>query len=155
MSLSLRGQPLHVYVATDATGQHKIGVTKDPKKRVYQVSRDRGRPVQFVHVEPLAPNSEAVEITAQLLLLPKHAGGEWFTVSTEEALAAVASARASVDAGEFPTTRLAYLKTRKLEPRLEKRIKAARGPMESRIEFLTVAAEAELKRRERQKGTSG
>ncbi|WP_310540838.1 GIY-YIG nuclease family protein [Phenylobacterium sp.] len=149
--LALRKQPLHVYVATDATGHHKIGVTQNPKLRAYQIGRDRGRPVRLVHVEPMAPNAEAVEITAHLALLSKHEGGEWFSVSEGDAVAAVVAARETVDAGVFPETRLAMLKSRKLGPAIEQQIKTARGPRESRMDFLRVAVLAELKRRERAK----
>lgn len=150
MSLSLRKEARHVYVASDATGMHKIGVTGNLKLRAYHLGRERGRPVSIVHSE-FIEQAEAIEVTAHMLMVDKHERGEWFEVTEAEALAAFIRAKEKVAAGERPEVRLSMLRSRTLGVAMERRMKLAYGPRESRTDFLRVAVEAELKRRERRK----
>jgi hypothetical protein len=84
----------HVYVAADANGRHKIGVTTNPRKRCGELSRDIGGVrVEIIHVEPHGQASFEVEKRAHNTLASHHDGGEWFNVSRETALAAVELAK--------------------------------------------------------------
>lgn len=144
-------QPRHVYVAADAEGRHKIGITANLKLRAYHLARDARREVKIIHHEPLDPQAELVEQTAMWFMADQQDHGEWFTVSADEMLNAIAKAKLAVARGEVPERRLSVLKRPTLGPRLEAAIEGARMPGETRKAFLRAAVEAELKRREKPK----
>lgn len=80
----------HVYIAADANGRHKIGVTSNPLKRCRELSRDLdGVAVSMVHLEPHALESFEIEGRAHAMLEDHHEGGEWFAVDRETAVSAV------------------------------------------------------------------
>lgn len=71
-----------VYVMDD--GLHrKIGISDNPAVRAKEVRRSA--PVRVVFAQE-APECRRVERKAHLILADRHVGGEWFSVSIEEAV---------------------------------------------------------------------
>lgn len=92
----------HVYVAADADGRHKIGITSNPRARCRQLSKDlEGGSVEMVRIEPHNDNAFDVERRAHASLASYHEGGEWFRVDRAAANAALdAAISASPSSGE-------------------------------------------------------
>lgn len=88
-----------VYVVGGEAGPRKIGITGDIKARLYNLS--------FVSKQQLAvlasfdmagDDARVVEKIAHALLQEKRSNGEWFNVSTEEAIAAITEAMTQIEA---------------------------------------------------------
>lgn len=149
-----------VCVARDGRGRHKIGSTGNPRLRAYHLRRKTGLPVEIVHLTKATSAGELVEIAAHWLLADSHIGGEWFNVTAEQAIEAVAEASIQIEAGSRPASRLAKGGRPIMFPDLSPasllrgtlaRIDAARTDGENRADFIRQAVERELKRRERDK----
>lgn len=148
MGLKLYGnRPSSVYVAVDANGWHKVGHTAKPTLRRYHLERDRGCPVQIIHVEPERPNAEYVEVAAHWLLAEYENAREWFKVDEATARRAVDEAREKVDAGHIPHSRFAYERRKVLEIDQDRRARAALASGETMQRFIRLAVESELTRR--------
>lgn len=84
-----------VYVAADGMGALKIGFTKNLRKRLYDLSRERGTSIRLVlavqcGVDAIGdPRAYCVEQQAHRLLAPNRLKGEWYRVSEMEAMEAV------------------------------------------------------------------
>lgn len=149
--ISFGSWPDHVYIASAGPTLHKIGKTKNPKVRRYQLQRELGRLVSFVHVDPPTQDADAIETTAHWLMEADLDFGEWFAVDELTARAALAKAKELVAAGNLPTRRLTLEKRSLLGEAVEARVDAARRPGETRKGFIREAVEREIKRRERTK----
>lgn len=158
---------LHVYIAADQRGRHKIGVTNNPLSRCRQLSRDLGgERVEMVHIEAHSRLSRELERLAHEALASHHDGGEWFVVERSAALAALELAR--LQAGAPPrspglpaaqTVRPAPSSRGGRKKEFEERITLplAKGKPqeidsalkagEARVEFIRDAIDAELARR--------
>jgi len=90
----------HVYVAAASglTGL-KIGYSSNLDERRKAISQCVGQPVEFVAVHPHG-DAAAVEAMAHWLLREHQAHGEWFSVTVEQASAAIMDAAERVRLGE-------------------------------------------------------
>lgn len=149
-------RPQSVYVASDGSGRHKIGVTADAAVREYHLSRDAGTKATIRHLTPPTPRGQIIEATAHWLLAEMRSQGEWFDVSEAAALAAVEEAIRLVDAGHVPDRRLCVggrpvlypdkLRSEFCEGTLA-RIQAVLTEGENQVGFIREAVERELARR--------
>jgi len=141
--------PRHVYVATDDKGWHKVGTTANLGLRRYHLERDRGTPVRMVHFEPMQPQAELIEISAHWLLAGHENSREWFRVDAETAIGAVRQAAQDVAGGHVPHTRFSGDRRKAIDAEQDAAINKALRHGESFAQFLRVAVERELERRER------
>ncbi len=138
-----------VYVADDGCGHHKIGVTADPKLRLYHLRRDTKRPVEMVRVVDPTSDAEWIEMAAHWRLAEFHVHGEWFSVDRTTALAALDGAISAVANGERPSQR--FIRGGRgvtFSHGVLARVEALVGPSH-RTRFIREAVELEIKRRER------
>ncbi len=149
MTASFSTWPRHVYIASDGRGRHKIGQTVNLKSRRYNLSRDLGRPVTIIHADPVSPDADAIECAAHWLLVERHGGREWFEVSEADARDALSTAKAQVAAGQLPEHRLVLIERYGLPALIARDVAKACGARETPREFVHLAIQAELKRRER------
>jgi len=87
-----RCMPRCVYVASDGSGLHKIGMSRDPEARCRSLTQALGRQVQMLFSTPITPNGRAVEEMSHSALSDRHQGNEWFSVNADVAIAAVEKA---------------------------------------------------------------
>lgn len=99
-----------VYIIAAGHGPRKIGMGGDPKKRL--------QALQTAHYDKLTLEycvethaAAMVEREAHALLASKRLSGEWFDVSDGEAFAALALAKATVDARRVEAGRLRVVET--------------------------------------------
>lgn len=137
----------HVYVAVDANGWHKIGITAAPKIRAYHLARDRRMPVEILKLFPPRKDAHRVEVTAHWLLSEYENGREWFNVDRATALSAVEDAYAKVDAGHIPHSRFSYERRKVKSAEQDARVRDALFPGETMKRFFDEAVERELERR--------
>lgn len=92
-----------VYVIHSAGGFVKIGISGNPARRAADLRPHQPFTVELVHVrDPGNLKARLVEAAAHHLLKDRHVRGEWFEVSTEEAIAAIEAAVTMVAAGWGP-----------------------------------------------------
>lgn len=89
--------PSALYVIRSESGLVKLGRSVDPEKRLKVVSRSSGFLAHLHHVTPIREDASFVEAAAHKVLESKRRTGEWFDVTAEEAVAAIASAIEAVD----------------------------------------------------------
>lgn len=92
-----------VYAISSEDGITKIGKASSPTRRV--ASLNTGSPVKLTlkYESPAMDAADLVEKLAHQLLAEKRLNGEWFSVSTEEAISAISAAIAMVERGILPT----------------------------------------------------
>jgi hypothetical protein len=89
----------HVYVAHGPLG-HKVGIAGNVASRLRFVEYEACGPVALVHSWHRPADARLVEYNAHHILHEHLSSGlEWFAVSEQEALAAVETAIARIDAG--------------------------------------------------------
>jgi Meiotically up-regulated gene 113 len=90
-----------VYVITADHGLSKIGISNDPAGRLKSLQTGSAHPLRVALAIPVPTASTAYEIEqeAHALLTDRRASGEWFSVSSNVAIAAVygAAERLGVD----------------------------------------------------------
>lgn len=81
-----------VYVATDSTGQIKIGVSASLPRRLYQLSRARGEAVTLVarFDVPTMRMARSIEASAHRAFDAAALGEEWFSCSGSDAVGFIA-----------------------------------------------------------------
>ncbi|WP_300573464.1 GIY-YIG nuclease family protein [Phenylobacterium sp.] len=141
----------NVYAAVDGSGAVKVGYSSNIPLRMYHLSRQRGRPVEVFYVEPDLEKANITELLAHWILVDHHDHSEWFLVSPERAKEAIIEARDRVASGERPTSRPFQIRRQDFGPNLEAAILQSKRPAESRKEFIRMAIENEIKRRQRAK----
>lgn len=87
-----------VYVMESDLGLVKLGISNNPSARLRTIRSSSGVPVQLVHSSSARPDARAVEAAAHKLLSEKRRAGEWFDVSPDEAIEAIAQAVKIVEA---------------------------------------------------------
>jgi hypothetical protein len=128
----------HVYIAADADGRHKIGVTNNPRARCLQLSRDLGGiAVEMVHIEPQSSSALEIERHAHQALAALHDGGEWFRVDRSVAISALTMAKLSV----APLTAPSLPPPQVFLPPPKVRLRPGRPPQFKDPEPLTIKAE--------------
>lgn len=88
-----------VYIATADPRRHKIGVSRDPARRLRGLSAASGYRLVLAEARP-SVDAIAIERMAHWLLRAARLHGEWFAVDTATALAAVTEAVRRIEAGE-------------------------------------------------------
>lgn len=145
-----------VYVIASAPDCHKIGIAYDPAKRLRSLNGASPVPLTLVASSP-SEEARKVEAMAHWLLRDSHLQGEWFRVSQERALAALAEAAEAVAAGDEPGPRVAGAGRPRgnakpthvrLPPEAMRQIDEIVGKY-GRAQFIREAIEEELDRRER------
>jgi hypothetical protein len=81
----------------DQCRQHvKIGVTKDPERRLAEIQTGQSRKIDYAFIAPTSGDPRAVEKEAHAMLARSRLNGEWFDVPPELAIAAVTGAAAKL-----------------------------------------------------------
>jgi T5orf172 domain len=80
-----------VYVLKSDHGLIKVGISKDPEKRLKGIRANSGLVIDLAHARELE-NAAAVEHAAHVILNTKRRGGEWFDITVEEAVSAIDAA---------------------------------------------------------------
>lgn len=146
-----------VYVMGNPRGPQKIGIAKNPAARLWAVQSGNHSTISLSFTERLERQAAAkVESHAHWLLRDRRLSGEWFNVTPEKAAEAVRTAIEAVSRGDAegrPSVGRKMLWPDKVVAPLPEgtlaRIDAVREDGESKTDFLRVAVEAELIRRER------
>lgn len=100
------GQPdtAFVYVIAADRGPVKIGVSKDPARRLVKAQTDNPAKLRVLHrLEVAISLSRIVETRAHEIAEKHHVGGEWYCLTAEEAVGVISLAAADVAAGYRPT----------------------------------------------------
>ena len=95
------GKPAFLYVITDGSGSHKVGLSTSPRKRLGQLQTGCPRRLTLVRTseEPFHEPDE-VEAYAHWLLQEARELGEWFNVTEEAAWVALVAAGEAVARGD-------------------------------------------------------
>lgn len=88
-----------VYIMESDSGLVKIGISKNPLKRANTLENSSGNNIKLRHTLDL-DNAKAVEKAAHYILRAKRKNGEWFNVSTREAVRAISDAVKLLSAGQ-------------------------------------------------------
>jgi prevent-host-death family protein len=93
----------HVYVISAGNATVKVGIAQNPeiRKQFLQAGHYEPLKVAFSHASD-KKESQLIERFAHQILVTKRLQGEWFSVTVEEAKAAILEAIARVQAGEKP-----------------------------------------------------
>jgi len=79
-------KPAFLYVIGGASGPHKVGLSKDPRRRLSQLQVSTHQPLTLKKVTATAARDpRGVEGWAHWLMRDRHLRGEWFDVAEEEA----------------------------------------------------------------------
>lgn len=94
-------KPAHLYVITDGSGAHKVGLSISPEKRLRQLQTGSPRRLTLVRASE-TPFDEPVEVEAYAHWLLREALelGEWFNVTADAAWVALVAAADAVARGE-------------------------------------------------------
>jgi len=95
------GKPAYLYVITDGSGAHKVGLSVAPQKRLGQLQTGCPRRLTLARTsdEPFEEPDE-VEAYAHWLLQEARELGEWFNVTEDAAWVALVAAGEAVARGE-------------------------------------------------------
>ena len=93
-------KPARVYVIQSETGAVKIGRSEDPDGRLRAIQAAHPAALKLCHSSAVREDCSLVESTAHRLLANKRKIGEWFDVSVDDAIAAVAKAIDEVEKNE-------------------------------------------------------
>ena len=85
-----------LYVMESEVGV-KIGISKSPMERLRQIQNSSGMPINLRHTREHKLDY-VVEQNAHKLLAEKRRAGEWFSVTVDEAIAAIDEAASSIEA---------------------------------------------------------
>lgn len=88
-----------VYAISSEDGPTKIGKASSPARRVASLNTGSSVKLTLKYESSAMDKADLVERLAHQLLAEKRLNGEWFSVSTEEAVAAINAAIAMVDRG--------------------------------------------------------
>ena len=92
---------MNVYAIQSESGPIKIGVSGDPRARLKLLTNTQPFGASIVHIAQITDgNAYAVEAAAHALLRAKRHRGEWFTVTKEDAVAAIEQAVEAIERGE-------------------------------------------------------
>lgn len=86
-----------LYVMGSAIGLTKIGISDDPSARLRTIQAASGIRLSLVHSSDKTANARSIEAAAHKLLASKRKTGEWFDVTAEEAIEALADAAKLVE----------------------------------------------------------
>jgi hypothetical protein len=81
-----------VYVIRDGRDHVKIGVSKDPIRRIAQLRATSTAPLSFAYIGVTPSEGYDIERGAHVALAGHRINGEWFNVRADEAVAAIAGA---------------------------------------------------------------
>lgn len=144
-----------VYVIGQDGGPKKIGIAGNVRARFNVIRSASLVDVAILHDRPIGEDAWKVEGHAHRLLQAKRIRGEWFDVTTEEAVSAIDAAMECVANGE-PVPRSVGRKkewTEQLRLPLANgttaRIDAVLEQGEPRLDMIREAIEREIKRRQR------
>lgn len=112
-----------VYVASDGSGLHKIGMSVDPESRCRELTRGLGRPIEMLFSTQISHRGRMIERMSHEDLADQHRGNEWFSVSAEVAISTVNNAFIKAKGGEHGKRAIPLDKDPKSE--LQRRVKAA------------------------------
>lgn len=152
---------MNLYVIGPTRGPKKIGIAKNPERRIRALGTGHSRPLRLLYSCRVPSESVAVDIErrAHWLLRERRMHGEWFDVGARAAIEAVQRAVAENGAGEkaSPSVGRPPLKKNvativtaiRLPADMMERIDTLAGP-NKRGEFIRDAVIRELKRRERE-----
>jgi hypothetical protein len=145
-----------LYVIGIDGGLLKLGIAKDPKRRLSALRAASGLDLRLLHSRELADDAWKVEGHAHRLLNPNHVRGEWFSITAENAIAAIDAATECVANGEVVKRSVGRKKqwTERIQLPLAEgtlaRIDALLRDDEVRLDMIREAIEREIKRRARQ-----
>jgi hypothetical protein len=147
----------YIYVIGPPGGPQKVGLAANARRRVAELQVGSHTPLKLgFSVEIEAAEAWPVESYAHWILRDHSVGGEWFSVSVEDAVRAIGEAIAAVRRGERKGSKSVGRKKRWSEDMVARfpegtfaRIDAVREEGEDRTDFVREAVERELKRRER------
>ena len=77
-----------IYIMKDLAGEFKVGISKDPSKRVEQVKYKRDG-VKLLYSSDTMQNALGVERAVHLELSDFATGGEWFNCSYKQAMESI------------------------------------------------------------------
>lgn len=101
-----------IYAMVRRDGAVKVGMSKDPQARSTAVASYIKQPVIVAFFSEVRRDADIVEKTAHKLLAEKQLRGEWFTVTVDEAKAAIERAISIVDGlEEDVTTEIKFKRT--------------------------------------------
>lgn len=146
-----------IYVMGTNDGPKKIGIAENPKKRLSAIRTHNAFHVDILHSRELGEDAWKVEGHAHRLLGSHHIRGEWFSVTVDDAVAAIAAAMERVANGEAIGRTVGRKKefpnriTLPLSDEMLAGIEAARVGKEERVELIREAIDREIKRRKRAK----
>lgn len=86
-----------LYVMGSTIGLTKIGISDDPSARLRTIQGASGIRLSLVHSSDKTQDARAIEAAAHKLLAEKRRTGEWFDVSPEDAVEALAEASRIVE----------------------------------------------------------
>lgn len=86
-----------VYVVESDAGVVKIGRSAEPERRIRQLATASGAVLRLRHTTPIREDASLVEALAHQALTHKRRAGEWFEVTSEEAVAAIGSALLEIE----------------------------------------------------------
>ena len=86
-----------LYVMGSTIGLTKIGIAQDPCARLRTIQGAAGIRLSLVHSSDKTLDARAIEAAAHKLLAEKRKTGEWFDVSPDEAVEALAEAARIVE----------------------------------------------------------
>jgi hypothetical protein len=147
-----------IYAASGKDGLHKIGRAINPVRRLGALQTGAIGRLSLVHSLGVpGDQGAAVESFAHWILRARHVQGEWFRISDKEAISAISEAFEAVGRGEKPGYR--GVVGRKKQWAQDMQARFAEGTFEriapllvlgeDRTDFVRVAVEREIKRRER------
>lgn len=94
-----------MYVIEKAgTGEHKIGVSIDPLRRISELQRDERCPLRFAAIYATPSKGFDIERAAQASLDSRRVSGEWFDVPAGTAIAAINGAAQQINQPMLPVT---------------------------------------------------
>ncbi|WP_454760559.1 YlcI/YnfO family protein [Caulobacter segnis] len=149
-----------IYVIGGDDGPLKVGLARSPAARLGRLQTGHPQKLRLHHVQEVAADlAPFVEAKAHEALEKLRSHGEWFNVSTTEAVSAIEAAVLAVERGERPKRVAVGRKSKNLTDKMPgrfpdgtfDRIAAVLRPKETRTDFVQTAVEAELERRERSK----
>jgi hypothetical protein len=103
---AMRSASSYVYVIKDDHNNVKIGVTKNPPARLAQLRTGSSIKLDYAFLAPTSGDPYAIEQAAHAILDRYRLNGEWFDVSPELAISAVAGAAAKLGQSLSPHLRL-------------------------------------------------
>ena len=147
-----------VYVIGPKIGPKKIGMANNPSARRREIQVGNPKLVSVLHSIESPPDlSSLIENMAHKLLRDKRLCGEWFNVTTEEAVKAINDAIVAVNNGERAKKARSYDRfvdemVARFLPGTFALLAEVLEPGEDRTDFVRMAVAREIARRSKPKG---